>query len=243
VALRFLIVALLVLLPTGCSRESQPAPLEPVAEQATAPEPQPEAQSPAKPAVGDLPAEHLGPADVVRRVNEHRRAGRLGEMADYVAEDQRAAVIDLVGAVDQLLLDNLVLQDRIKASGGKAIATLFDRRDAANIIDVFSHDVEVAGEQVDGDSAEVTIRVGQRLPFSVVRLQRQDGGWIIQPDPPVPGLADEIRHLGKALRRVAQTVEQRELSVEEIKKEIEFWQTPVLKRIEKLLDEARSDHP
>lgn len=237
--LRFVIAALFML-PAGCRQDAPPLPRQAAAEPTANPQPQPRAQSPAgSTAATDALAEPLGPADVVRRVNELRRAGRLKELASWVAENQRAAVIELIRAVDQLLLDNRVLLERIKASGATATATLFDRPGAADIIDVFSHDVEVVSEQVHGDSAEVTIRVGQRLPFSVVRLERRGGRWIIQPDPPIPGLAGEIRNLGKALRRVAQAVGRQQMTAEEIEKEIEFWQTPVLKKIDKLLGQAR----
>ena len=235
---RLLNAALILLIPAGCRQESGTVPREATA----AP-----SGSPASPAVPSPPpeaslpslSEPVAPADVVRRVNQLRRAGRLREMLQYVADDRRSPVLDLVQAVDELLLANRILQDRIKASGGEAIATLFDRSGVANVIDVFSYDVAVLREEVHGDSAAVTIQVGRRLPLSTVRLVRRGNAWLIDPGPPIPGLPDELRKLGKALRRVAQTVEQGPMTTEQIEKEMEFWQTPVLRRIEKLIEQAR----
>lgn len=244
---RILIVVPLLVMSAGCWEENAPVPRQAVAQ--TAPVSEPRRPSPPQPesaADADVPAgggattAPVTPADTVRRVNELRQAGRLREMAEYVVKDHRPDVVELVRAVDQLLLDNLVLKERIKASGHEAVATLFNRSEVANIIGVFSHDVQIIREQVTGDSAEVTIQVGERLPLTVVRLSQHDGRWLIQLDPPIPGLTNEIRNLGKALRRAAQTVKQRQdMTAEEIKKETEFWQAPVLRRIKKLVEEAR----
>ena len=141
--------------------------------------------------------------------------------------------------MDQLVLDNRVLQQRIRASGAKASAALFDRSGVANIIGVFSTDIEIITEDLAGDSAVVTIQVADRLPLDRVHLELRDDRWVIQPDPPIAGLAAELRNLGKALRRVAEAVEARDMSLDQIGREMEFWQKPALARIRKLIDDAK----
>ena len=136
-------------------------------------------------------------------------------------------------------MDNRVLQQRIKDAGGHAIASLFDRSAVANIGEVFATEVKVIREELDGDEAQVTIQVGEQLPLATVHLTRLNGVWIIQPDPPIAGVVEELANLGEALRRVAQTVEQRPMTVEQIKKEMDFWTTPVLRRIKKLIVQGR----
>ncbi len=195
---------------------------------------------------GRAPADHddwSAPASVVCRVNELRRGAHYTDLLQHVVEEQRQPIHDLLRAVDQLLSDNRLLQDRITAAIGAGVATVFDRAGAANVCDVFSYDVKVLGERIDGDGAVVTIQVGQRLPLSTVRLVRAPGGWLIEPDPPIPGLAAELRNLGKALRRTAQTIEQRRMTPDQIRKEVEFWQAPVLRRIEKLIRDSRPNQP
>ena len=182
-------------------------------------------------------------SDTIRRVNALRRAGKLQEMAQYVAEGRQRAVIEMIQAVDQVIRDNRILQLRLGELGYDASAILLDRSEVANIIDVFSSEVEVVHEQTDGDTAVVTIQVGGRLPLSEVRLELHGSQWIIQPDAPIPGMADEIRNLGKALRRVVEATRYEEMTFDQIAKELHFWQRPVMARIRDLADQAEAGPP
>ncbi len=179
------------------------------------------------------------PSDVVRAVNALRRSGRVHEMLDHVAPERRAAVRDLVTAVDQLLIDNRVLQARLAELNLSASATLFDRSGMANAIDVFSMDVEVIREEIADQSARVAIRVGQRLPLAEAHLVWRDQRWLVLPDEPIRGLADELRNLGKALNRVAAAATLERMTLEQVARELEFWQRPVLERIHKLVAESK----
>ncbi|MHC4092355.1 MAG: hypothetical protein ACYSVY_19140, partial [Planctomycetota bacterium] len=154
-------VVLIWLLPlglVGCGDEPASGPRPAAAEQLPPAGQQPSpsaAQADTRSAVGDP----VTPSDTVRRVNELRRAGRLQDMAQYVTRERRQPVIELIQAVDQLILDNQVLQERIRASGATASAALFDRSSVANIIGVFSTDVEIIQEDVTDTTAVVTVQV------------------------------------------------------------------------------------
>ena len=229
---RLLVICLVPMGMIGCRGEREPGP-RPAAAKPIPTVGRPDAGTPAR--------DWATPSEAVRRVNELRRAGRLSELGRYVTAERRAAVIELIRAVDQLVLDNRVLQQRIRASGAKARAALFDRSGVANIIGVFSTDIEIITEDLAGDSAVVTIQVADRLPLDRVHLELRDDRWVIQPDPPIAGLAAELRNLGKALRRVAEAVEARDMSLDQIGREMEFWQKPALARIRKLIDDATRD--
>jgi hypothetical protein len=221
----------------GCRDDASPTPRRALAK------PLPAGQAPLSPDDGSSVRNPASPVDTVRRVNALRRAGRLGQMAQFVAQDRRRAVLELVAAVDQLILDNRVLQQRFQAAGRGAVGTLFDRSEVANIIGVFSMDLEVIKEEVAGDRAVVTIQVGQRLPLDRVSLELHEHRWTIQPDEPIPGLADELRRLGAALRRVGDAVSRQEMTVDQIAREMEFWQKPVMKRIRQLVEQAEHTNP
>lgn len=221
----------------GCREDASPTPRRAVAEPLSA------TQAPLSPDDGSAARNPASPADTVRRVNALRRAGRLREMGRFVAQDRRQAVLELVRAVDQLILDNRVLQQRFQAAGRGAVGTLFDRSEVANIIGVFSMDVEVIKEEIAGDRAVVTVQVGQRLPLDRVSLELHQDRWTIQPDAPIPGLADELRRLGAALRRVGDAVSRQEMTVDQIAREMEFWQKPVMKRIRQLVEQAEHAEP
>jgi hypothetical protein len=162
-------------------------------------------------------------------------------MGRYVAADRREAVIELVRAVDQLIVENQALQRQFQDAGCGAVGSLFDRPGVANIAGVFSMDVRVVKEEIIGGSAVVTVQVGRRLPLERVHLELVRDRWVIQPDPPIPGLAEELRNLGTALRRVGQAVSRQKMTTEQIAREMEFWQKPVLKRIGRLVEESKQD--
>ena len=222
---------------TGCRENAPPTPRQALAEPTSPAQARPTADDHTD---ADGPA---SPADTVRLVNTLRRAGRLQEMARFVAQDRREAVLELIEAVDRLALDNRSLQRRFQDAGQGAVGTLFDRSEVANIIGVFSTDVEVIKEELAGGSAVVTIQVGRRVPLEEVSLRLQDDRWTVMPDPPIPGLADELRNLGTALRRVGEAVSRKEMTAEEIAREMDFWQRPVMKRIARLVEQAEQNQP
>jgi len=237
---------LLLLAAGGCRPETSSPPREGVAAvsrpAADSPAARPEAAS--TPSAGGPAANAVrGPQQVVREVNALRRDGRLPEMAEYVAEGHRDALVDMVQAVDEVVRANTALQQRLVALGYTGSAELFDRSQVANILGVFSRDIEAIEERIRGDTAVVTISVAGRLPLVEVRLVRRNRRWLIQPDEPIPGLAAELRNLGQALRQVALATTQREMSVDDIAREMNFWQQPVLQRIRTLVEQAGQHEP
>ncbi len=180
------------------------------------------------------------PAACVRRVNDLRQSGRLEELLELVVEDQRSATYELIKAVDQLILENRVLQMKIKAAGGTATADLFDRSGVANLGGVFAQDVRVVRQELSGKTSVVTIQVADQLPLSTVTVAKQQGQWLIQPDPPIPGVLDELHNLSKAMHRVGQAVEREPMTVKQIKKEMEMWLTPVMRRLRACIEASHS---
>jgi hypothetical protein len=101
--------------------------------------------------------------------------------------------------------------------------------------------VEYVTETVSGDTAVVRICVGGRLPLEEVQLVRRDQRWMITTDPPIPGLADELRKLAYALNRVAGDIEHRALTPEQLKDELALRQEPILSRIRDLIEAAKPE--
>ena len=130
------------------------------------------------------------------------------------------------------------MQASITKRLGRASARAFDRSQAANVIGVFSRDVEVLDARVQGDNAVVTIQVADRLPLEEVELVRRDGKWIIRTDPPIAGLAGELRKLADVLVAVARMVDDREMTAAQIKRELDLRQAPIGRRLAVLMDET-----
>jgi len=180
----------------------------------------------------------LLPAEVVEQVHEHRISNRLGLIEPHLLPDQRAYVIELIQSIDQLLRANDVLKEAVTEHFGPASAEGFDRSQIVNAIGVFSHDVEVLDEVVEGDRASVTIQVAGRVPLEQVRFVRRDGRWMIQTDPPIPGVADEVRRLAKALVDTAGMLDKRTMTAVELKKELDLREAAIGRRLAELTNGA-----
>lgn len=176
-------------------------------------------------------ASDLSPIEVVRRVHEYRLAGRLGLVAQYVLPDQRPHVLQLIRAVDRLLQANQVLQAAVTNHLGPASAEGFDRSQVANIIGVFSNEVEILDQRLGGEVAVVTVQVARRVPLDEVKLLRREDRWLIQTDPPIPGVADELRRLAEVLLDVARMLDKQAMTPVELKKELDLREASIGRRI------------
>ena len=220
-------VALLLLiagggvLTAGCDRRGtpQPAPAAPVV---------------AGP-LAEAPPEALTPREVIERVNQLRREGRRALIENYLASDQSAAVLEVIQAVDQLLAANQGLQAAVRKQFGSAQAQSFDLTGMSNYVGVFSYDVEVIAEEITGDRAVVTYQVARRVPLEEVQLVRTDERWLIQDEPPVQGVADEVRHLAGVLTECARALEVEGWDVQRLRDELAARQASVNRRLAALM--------
>lgn len=145
--------------------------------------------------------------------------------------DQRFAVVELVQAVDRLAWANEALQAAVTEHIGRASASTFDRSQVANIIGVFSKDVEVIAERVEGDKAVVTIQVGRKVPLDEVDLTRHEGRWLIQTDTPIPGVAAELRKLADVFIDATRRLEKERLTAAQLTQELEAREAAIGRRL------------
>lgn len=176
----------------------------------------------------------MSPANTVNHVRRLRTEGRLAELEACLGADQRRDVVELIQSVDQLLYANRILQRRIETHLGMATAAAFDRSQAANAIGVFSRDVEVISERVDGDRAVVLIQVAGRVPLEEVHLHRVDGAWRLTTDPPIAGVAQEIRNLADVLLRCSRRAEHPSMTAAKLRTELRAMEAPIGQRLVKL---------
>lgn len=171
------------------------------------------------------------PADVVRRVHEARLAGRISEVKRHLHPGQSSVVASLLHAVDRVVYANSVLQAAVTKTIGPASARAFDRSGVENAIDVFSKDVEVLSERIDGDTATVTIQVARRVPLSEVHLVRWNGRWVIRTDQPIEGLVPELLELAKVMVRLSEQLDKKPMTVDQLRRELEAQQAPIMRKI------------
>ena len=137
-----------------------------------------------------------------------------------------------------MLWANQVLQTAVTSHFGPASAEGFDRSGAANIIGVLSTDVEILDERIDAETAIVTVQVAGRLPLDEVKLVRRGGGWVIQTDPTIPGMADELRRLAEMLVDTAHMLDKKAMTTVELKKELDLREAAIGRRIAALTHAA-----
>jgi hypothetical protein len=171
------------------------------------------------------------PSQTIEHIRQCRRDGRLIEIEAFLLPDQRAAVLDHLMAVDDVVTAHRSLNQLIRERIGVGSASTFDADALANIVGVFSRDLEVVDETIDGDRATVTICVAGRLPLDRVEMLRREERWVIRTDPPVPALTDELRKLAQAARRVTLELRTRNLTTDDLQRELRLRQKPILERI------------
>ncbi len=174
------------------------------------------------------------PIDVVRRAHELRLDRRWLDLEELIVPEQRPLVSELVRATDALLEANDHLRGVIEKEHGFAACLSFDRSAAGNAIGVFSVDVRALAQRVDGNHAVVTIQVADRVPVEQVELLRRGGRWLIQTDPPIEGVAKQIKRLAYVLHATAARVARMHLSVSEIERELDAQQAPALRSLARL---------
>ncbi|MCH8148791.1 MAG: hypothetical protein IH987_12465 [Planctomycetes bacterium] len=181
-----------------------------------------------------LATKNLSPIDTLRLLRAHRAAGRFDQLGSYLLPEQRRYVIDLIHAVDRLDRGNDVLQGAVTRRFGPATARMFDRSGTRNAIGVFSADVKLLTERVSEDAAVVVIQVADRVPLIEVHLERRADRWVLRTDPPIPGMAAELAKLAEALVATARRLDQEQLTLPELRRELSLQEAAVGRRLEEL---------
>jgi hypothetical protein len=222
---RFAAILLPVCLVTACKRApsaNSPASPEPATPRAAA--------TPAIESV-DIP---VTPRALLERICQLRQAGALDELGQHIVPEQRELVIDHLLSVDRLVIAYQALNHVISERIGAGSATILDPHAMANIVGVFSPDIEIVDEALLGDEAVVTISVAGRLPLEKVTLVRRNDRWLLRTDPPVPELSAELRNLAKAADRVALEIKTRPMTAEDVRRELALRHEPILQRIQEI---------
>jgi hypothetical protein len=176
----------------------------------------------------------LSPSQTIQHARELRQRSAYRELARCLVPEQSSVVVRHLQAVDRLVVAHQSLNQLIAERIGIGSATLIDPTALGNIAGVFSDDVQIVDETVQGDHAVVAISVAGRLPLENVTLLQVDGRWRLKTDPPVPELSEQLHKLADAADRVATVLRSRPMTAPEIRHELDLRQAPILKRIQEL---------
>ena len=183
------------------------------------------------------------PFQTVLAVHKYRVEGRLGMIESYLVAEQRPHVLELLHAVDRLTAADQALGDAITRSLCRLTSEDFDDSQVANLVGVFSRDVDVLDEKIEGDAAVVTVQIAKRVPLDFVHLVRSGGRWLIRTDAPIPGLAAELGRLADVLSAAARRVADGRLTAEQLRRELDAQSADVRRRIVEMTVTTKSPAP
>jgi hypothetical protein len=131
-----------------------------------------------------------------------RRTGSYGAMGPHIHSSARDGIVDLLVAVDELMLANAAALSAMQQACPGIDVRPYDLQLIQNKLELFSRDVELVGVRQDGDSASVTVQIANQLPLVRLRFERHDGTWQYLPGAEDPNITQAIRQRTKKLRQI-----------------------------------------
>lgn len=224
-----LVLAALVVCPTGCEQAANTPPVT-----------QPAATASRSP---------RATLQEIRRLHAGRR---YDEMRQWLTPTRASATIELLLAVDRFLGANDRLCEWIGAEVGTGLAQSVDQSYLAdelgtilgNNLNVLAHDVELLDETEAGDTARVVYVVAGRVPAQVAILQRGDGHWQFDPGPVgAPSFAAGFIDMATALDTLRRELADGRVPKEELRTDMDRLMDLVearLKRGVRMLSQGRA---
>ncbi len=173
------------------------------------------------------------PKDSFERLRECRKARTYATMRPYLHASGREGMIDLLVAVDELLLANTAAHAAARqACPGAEIP--YDFTLIQDRLEIFSRDVELIDIKEKGDRAVVTLQIAGRLPVVSTQFVRTNGVWQYVPAPDQLGVVKAIRQLTRALQQVELSLSGHPVTPQQINEEYRIRVGPRLKAFEQL---------
>jgi hypothetical protein len=128
----------------------------------------------------------------------HHDARRYERMDPLIVAEQRNDAVSYVRAMDELLDANRMLGDFVRRHVGSGVLRSIDQSHLAGSMNIFSRDVKLLDEGIDGERAVIGFTVEGALPARRAELRRIDGAWLYD-----PGRGDAARMV-PAVQRMAE---------------------------------------
>jgi hypothetical protein len=182
----------------------------------------------------------LSPIETIELLRSFRSARRFSKLDRFLPIQHATAVRAQLKTTDRLVAAAKVLRQRVESKYGKVASEQFQYAHLPNIVGVFSRDVTLLSQEIDGRHASVTYQVADRVPLESVELERRDDRWILRVDP-IDGVPETLFRLARLLERMSRIVDQRDLTIEQLRDDIEIRQIPILRKLDQLVN--RADKP
>lgn len=155
--------------------------------------------------------------------------GSYSALRSYIDPLCRDDVIDLLIAVDELMVANAAARQAIEKSCQQIDPAIFDMSVLQNEhLDLFSRDMQVVRLEEKGDQGAVMVQVGNSMPLVNLRFRRQDDRWVYVPGAMTAKLTVRLREIAYVWNQFALVVASRPQSADEVMHEFKLRVQPKL---------------
>jgi hypothetical protein len=152
-------------------------------------------------------------------------------MGPYIEPASRDEVIELLIAVDELLMANEAALQAAKRACPEMDVRAFDLSAMADDLDLFSRNVTYVACEELGDRGVVTASVSGRLPLDSIDFIHRGDYWMYDPGPSSPGMASTIREIARALNRIAFVLSKQSVTIDDVRAEYRLRVSPKIRRL------------
>jgi hypothetical protein len=171
------------------------------------------------------------PAGTIEQLRGWRAARRYREMEPYIDPPGRIHFIDTLAAMDQVLAANRQAMKAIAELWGEHRVLAWDLSGLGAHLGVFSDEVSLIREDVDGDEATVIYQVGRTVPLNTARLRRIEGRWVYLPGDSTAEFPRAMQRLARTLGEVAEAIYTQRMPPDRIDQEYRLRVVPRLQAL------------
>ncbi len=160
------------------------------------------------------------PTETLTQLIAHHDARRYERMYPLIVPEQREDAVKYVRAMDELLDANRMLAGFVRTHIGAGVLRSIDQSHLARNMNIFSHDVKLLDEVVDGDRATVGFTVEDALPARRAALRRVEGAWLYDPGQGDSGrIVPAVRRMAEGLRATLHELQNGKLDPAEMRRD------------------------
>lgn len=158
---------------------------------------------PAAPSSAAAASAGRSPTATLEKLIAIRAAHQYEEMNPLIIAEQRHEVVRYLMAIDEYLTANGQLCRYVRDNIATGLAQTIDQSRLAGNLNIFSQYVTLLDERIDGDRADVSFLVDEKLPARHAQLRRVGGHWLYDPGPGERAkIVPAVQRMAEGLRRV-----------------------------------------
>ncbi len=144
----------------------------------------------------------LSLAATVARMRALHQDAAYADLRRHIDASGREEVIDLLLAVDQLMVANRAALRAVRAACPTCPAAVYDLSFLADELELFAPGLRIVDAREAGTSGLVIAQVADRVPLVELRFEKRESRWVYLPGETDRDLPPVVTDLARALERV-----------------------------------------